>query len=46
MLGDIGESTFWKLAKAGEFEVIRVGPNLTLVTVASLRDFLTRYTAA
>jgi len=45
MLG-IAESTFFKRVRAGEIEVIRVSPTLTLVPVTSLRAFLARHRAA
>lgn len=45
MLG-IGETTFWRLVRAGEIPVVRVGTNLTLVPLTGLRDFLARHTVA
>lgn len=44
ILGDPSESTFWNWVRQGEFEIVRVGPNLTWVTVASLRAFIARHT--
>jgi len=42
MLG-VGASKFWQLVKNEEIEVIRLGPNLTLVPISSLHDFLARH---
>ena len=42
MLG-VGSTKFWQLVKNGEIEVIRLGPNLTLVPVSGLHDFLARH---
>lgn len=43
MLG-ICASTGWKWVREGKIKVARVGPNMTMVPVAELRDFLARYT--
>jgi hypothetical protein len=43
---DVSASTGWKLVRIGEIAVVRYGPNLTLVPLTSLRDFLARHAIA
>jgi hypothetical protein len=45
MLG-VSASTGWKLVRHREIGVVRYGPNLTLVPIASLQDFLERHAVA
>ena len=45
MLGNLPESSFYKLLRSGEFEVVRAG-YITWLTTKSVRAFLRRHTVA
>lgn len=38
----VGPTTFWKWVKRGDIRPVRVGPNITMIPMAELRDFLKR----
>jgi len=38
----VGPTTFWKWVKRGGIRPVRVGPNITMIPTAELRDFLKR----
>jgi len=38
----VGPTTFWKWVKRGDIRPVRIGPNITMIPMAELRDFLKR----
>ena len=41
----VGPTTFWKWVKRGDIRPVRVGPNMTIIPMSELRDFLARNAA-